>query len=462
MRRRGTITAGLIGAILALPSAAQGAAVEVTASSGPAAEEYLEFRASRGEGNRVSVNITDRNVVIRDTGAKRIRAERTTFGACRATSRQRVVCPAMSVFVFLRDGNDRISFAPGTEEPESTEGNPFDFAEDYEDSEGAVEDSVFVDGGTGDDRIVGSRFDDFILPGTGRDKVFARGGPDWVNIDGDSANDYVRGGGGADALYTGAEDEIVDLAAGTLSSAGQSDSVGGFERVHTSGGADTLRGTDRAEALYGGGGVDVVDGRGGRDLLFGDSPQTSDGQSSANTIIGGDGDDFVDARSRNLVPTTSIDCGAGNDVFTGEVDDRPEPSCEQVAFRFGTGATFYEDQPDFTHAMRAFPLRRNDDGNPVYSVTCPPANQGPNSGCGGILTLSSPTDPNTSYSGISEFGGGPGGTGEVVAPLNAAGRAAVAAGQPVAVRVDGQTDPPAGSAAAPTRFVFGWQHVVAP
>jgi Ca2+-binding RTX toxin-like protein len=330
-----------------------------------------------------------------------------------------------------------------------------------EDSEGAVEDSTLVDGGPGDDRIVGSRFDDFIVPGSGRDKVFARGGPDWISADADAADDHLRGGGGGDALYTGSADDAVDLAARTLTSAGQSDSVAGFERVHTGGGADTLRGGDRAEALYGGGGTDTVDGRGGRDLLFGDSPQTSQGESSPNTIIGGDGDDYVDARSRNPVPTTSIECGAGNDIFTGEVDDRPDPSCELVAFRFGSGDTFFEDPPDFDHGMRAFPVAREPDGDPVYALACPPANRPPNSGCSGTIALSDPADPNATY-GSAPFAAGPGQTANVAVPLNAAGQAAVGAGRPVAARVSGEAAPPPGSGAPSGAFTFGWQHVVGP
>jgi Ca2+-binding RTX toxin-like protein len=446
--------------MMALPAGAAASVVEVTASAGPAAEEYLEYRASTGEANRVSIGFTDDYVVIKDSGVKRIRVARSPFGACRATNPRRVVCPRMSVFSMLRDRDDRIGFVPGADQPEPTGDNPFAFDEEYEDGEGSVEETTYVDAGSGDDRVVGSRFDDAIEPGPGADKVFGRGGPDWVSIDADSAADHIRGGGGADALYTFVESEVVDLAARTVSAGGETDSVAGFERVNTGPGDDTLRGTDRAEALYGGGGVDTVDGRGGSDALYGDSPATIEGRSSANTIIGGDGDDFIDARSRNPVPATPIDCGAGADVFTGEVDDRPNASCEQVAFRFDNGK-IYEVPPDYDDRLPAFPVAREPDGDPVYAMKCPTSGRPPHGGCSGTVALTSATEAATPY-GSAPYNLAPGATGNVPVELNAAGRAAVAAGEPVAVHISGELAPPPNANVPPLAYSFGWQHVIAP
>lgn len=91
---------------------------------------------------------------------------------------------------------------------------------------------VSVDGGAGDDLIRGSKLTDTLLGGLGRDTL--RG------LDG---NDRLEGGGGNDSLEGGA-------------------------------------GADR---LYGQNGNDTLNGGGGNDLLFG-------GPSSADTIIGGAGD----------------------------------------------------------------------------------------------------------------------------------------------------------------------------
>lgn len=464
VKRLGGIAAGLMAALaLALPAAAPASVVEVTASSGPAAEEYLEYRASKGEANRVTVNMKGRDVVIVDRGVKRIAIKRTSFGRCRATSARRVVCPGLSIFVILRDGKDTTSFTPGADAAPPEDGDPFDFDEEYEDDEGAVTEVAYVDGGPGDDRLKGTRYDDVIVPGPGADKVFARGGDDAIHADIDGADDHLRGGGGADAAYPSASGPVVvDLVTGLVTSGSDIDSVGGFERVHGGPGTDQLRGSGRSEALYGEGGSDTVDGRGGSDLLFGDSPATAEGKSSLNEVIGGEGDDFIDVRSRNPSPTSTVDCGAGADVFIGEVDDRVDPSCERVAIRIGEGTTSYEELPDFDPAIRAFPTARELDGDPVYEFAC----RGPSGmtgRCSGTFALESTAPEPVAY-GSGSFSAGPGETVAVVVSLNDAGRAALLGrSAPVAVRVSGQDSVmPEGSDAPATRFKFGWQHVLAP
>ena len=455
MRRLGVTAGGLLATLaLALPAAAPASVVEVSASAGPAAEEYLEYRASKGEANRVQVNMKGRDVVIVDRGVKRIALKRTPFGRCRATSARRVVCPGLSVFLILRDGDDTASFAPGADGSPPKDGDPFAFDEEYEDDEGAVDEATYVDGGAGDDRLKGTVYSDVIVPGPGRDKVFARGGDDEIHDDPDGADDHLRGGGDADALHlTSASPVSVDLAANIATAGAETDSVAGFERVHGSAGPDSLIGSDRSEALYGEGGGDRIDGRGGNDLLFGDSPSTTQGNSSPNDITGGGGDDFIDVRSRNLVTTSPVDCGDGEDVFTGEVDDQVRPSCERVALRFGTGETFYEDPPDFDDRMRAFPVATELDGDPVYEFTCPKGR----GACSGTIALESiGQQPAPLGSGSFEVPAGQ--SANVTVNLSAEGRAAMSTARAVTVRVQGKIDPGGGRPA--TAIAFGWQHTV--
>ncbi|HEX8745294.1 MAG TPA: hypothetical protein VF712_19365 [Thermoleophilaceae bacterium] len=460
LRRTTALSLALLA--IALPARASAATVEVSASSGPAAEEYVLYRASGSERNRVQVQFLRDTIVILDKGVARIGTRRRPFGVCRTSGRpNRVVCPRFSISVSLKAGDDTITFAPGKDTGEPARTRPFRFAEDYEDTEGSITETAYVHGGSGDDRIQGSQFADFIVPSKGRDKVFARGGGDWVQLEPDGEDDYVRAAGGVDALrFNGSRRPVtVDLAAGTASAAdGETDSIAGFERLHGGQADDVLLGTELADAIYGEAGSDRIDGRDGSDLLSGESPSVSGG--SPNQITGGEGDDFVDARSDEPAPTSAVDCGAGSDNVAGETDDRLDGSCELVAFRPPNDRFLYE-QPDFDLAMRAFPVAREAGGDPVYEFPCPGAKARPNGGCSGAVALTSPEGADY---GSGAFTATPGQAVNVAVALNGAGKAALAAGTPVVVRVTADLAPPPGSGAGaqPAKLDFGWQQVLAP
>lgn len=106
---------------------------------------------------------------------------------------------------------------------------------------------VFVAGAGGDDRIVGSAFQDWIDAGAGNDGVTVRDSNDMVY--GGSGHDTLTGGSGADHLEGGDGD---DLLLGQL-------------------GDDTLIGGAGSDVLVGGFGQDSLNGGDGNDLLIGAS-----------------------------------------------------------------------------------------------------------------------------------------------------------------------------------------------
>lgn len=146
-----------------------------------------------------------------------------------------------------------------------------------------------ADGGAGHDSLYGGSGADSLFGGIGNDRVEGNDGAD--TLDGFIGRDTLRGGGGDD-LFMGAgleagelydagagidtfslrDDAVaarIDLAAATVTRAGQSATLRFFERVEGSGAADTILGSGTAETLMGGDGNDVIDGRGGFDALVG-------------------------------------------------------------------------------------------------------------------------------------------------------------------------------------------------
>jgi hemolysin type calcium-binding protein len=462
MRTR-TSLALAVAAALAAPASAVASTIEVTASAGPASDEYLEYRTTKHEANRVSVLFAKHSVVIVDRGTRRIRTKGSAFGRCKITSPQRAVCPHFSLYAFLRDGNDRLTVAPGDKGGPPVTTDPLDLAEDYEDTEGAIVETTYIDAGSGNDFVSGSKYNDIIIAGSGRDHVEGRDGPDRIYSAPDAAPDALIGGGDIDGVYFyGSKAVAVDLAAGIGGAAGEQDQLRSLERVHGGGAADVLRGTDGPDALYGEGAGDSIDGRGGPDLLVADSPITSEG-SPFNDILGGAGDDIVDTRTAKPTPTAHVDCGDGADRHIGGVDAFLAASCESALPRVPFGSLTLPADEDVLYGtpMKTTPVAKAAD-NVTFEVPCPATSERNNSGCTGKVTLERPPVAG-SNAPPEQFGSGnfslmPGQSGNVVVTLTPAGQAAVAGADPVAVHVTMDLAPPAVSPAPPVAHAdFGWQ-----
>lgn len=112
----------------------------------------------------------------------------------------------------------------------------------------------------------------------------------------------------------------------------------------------TYVGTPRADKLLGGHGSDRLEGRGSRDVLWGDRNPSGQPETQYDTILGGDGDDFIyGSHGRNTIRAGagrdyvkthwgrgSVDCGPGRDVLY--ISRRAKPhyvirNCETVSHR---------------------------------------------------------------------------------------------------------------------------------
>ncbi len=166
-----------------------------------------------------------------------------------------------------------------------------------------------IEGGAGDDNLVGTSSNDVIRGGLGVDNVDAGGGNDDVwSIDADGVLD---GGSGIDMVRilrsgsaTGFTIDMssADMFNGTGVTLADGTVLKNFERLWAVGGAgdDVFIGSDGDDYLEGGAGNDILSGGGGSDRIVGGVGDTISGGAGTDTII------------INGAPT-SIDGGSGYD-----------------------------------------------------------------------------------------------------------------------------------------------------
>jgi len=172
-------------------------------------------------------------------------------------------------------------------------------------------------GGTGNDRLYGSRIANVMHGGTGNDYFLAGQGRDILH--GGPGHDYMVGGGNEDTIHGGT----------------------GNDTLNGGPGNDVILAGAGNDTLYGGGGSDTLDGGAGNDRIFGsthtlnpsDAPDTIRGGAGNDTIQGGLGRDVVDGG-----PGTDS-CADDRRVATGcEVyPDTQPPSTPQIRVGAGDG-----------------------------------------------------------------------------------------------------------------------------
>jgi len=194
---------------------------------------------------------------------------------------------------------------------------------------------LLIDGGTGNDIIVGSSGIDSIFGGDGNDLINGGSGNDLINgndgddsLSGDAGSDTVFGDLGVDALLGGLGDDLLDGGFGNdyLDGEDGNDSLFGsfgHDLLIGSGGDDQLSGQVDNDTLFGGAGNDTLDGgrsddtingNSGDDKIRGDHGNDQIGGDSGNdTIDGGDGDDTIDGESG----ADGISGGDGDDMIIG-------------------------------------------------------------------------------------------------------------------------------------------------
>ena len=149
-----------------------------------------------------------------------------------------------------------------------------------------------IDGGYGDDHIIGTSGDDYIEGNRGNDTLEGGAGDDTFKVYGDAGTDQYDGGEGHDTIQ------------GTRSN----DTI----RV-----TDNLDNLNSIEAIDGGDGYDTLQAGSGDDTLdFSASPSLSnieeiDGGYGDDHIIGTSGDDHIEGNRGN----DTLEGGAGDDTF---------------------------------------------------------------------------------------------------------------------------------------------------
>lgn len=204
---------------------------------------------------------------------------------------------------------------------------------------------LVIDGGDGDDSIVGSAFNDTLTGGAGADTLSGGDGDDVFYID---AADRVEGGKGFDTVYVqGDGDTHLDLGypgiERVFSGGGNDNFSAGAAAVEVDAGAgdDILSGGDGNDTFYGGDGNDNMFGGGGSDILVGGAGN--------DTLFGGDGDDvLIGGAGENVLfgeggnDSFYIDTATSARIFGGDGDDT-------VIVRYAEGADL-----DLSHSIEHF------------------------------------------------------------------------------------------------------------
>ncbi|MEA2221565.1 MAG: hypothetical protein QOJ35_4191 [Solirubrobacteraceae bacterium] len=229
-------------------------------SVGTTCDKYMDcshvatYAADRGERNDVRVVRVESTLSIFDPGSA-IRAP----SGCAGAGTHAVTCtldlPLARIRVSAADGDDRIDASALTNGTRA-----------------------ILDGGAGNDTLIGGPFQDTLSGGAGNDGLDGAGGTDTASF-----ADHKGG-------------MRVDLHARTATTArGERDTLADVEDVRGGPGDDTISGDGATNQLTGGGGADDLRGRGGPDVLFG-----------SGTLDGGAGDDRLRLLDRGYVR-----CGAG-------------------------------------------------------------------------------------------------------------------------------------------------------
>ncbi len=173
-----------------------------------------------------------------------------------------------------------------------------------------------VEGGSGNDEIVGNESGNMLNGNAGNDVIRGGAGTDSLNggdgddtLAGNAGNDAMNGGEGTDwadyaSAGSGGVGVQVNLTTGSATGEGN-DTLSGIENVSGSSFADSLRGDAGNNVINARGGNDAVNGRAGDDTI--------NGGPGSDELGGGSGDDKIAGGTG----ADSIRGGGGNDILQG-------------------------------------------------------------------------------------------------------------------------------------------------
>lgn len=349
----------LIAALAGTPSAFAG-----TLTNQASFPPFLSFHADAGVADNVTIAATRKTLTISDSAD----TIETTISACSGSGSKEVVCtasalPPPSEFVGMSialdagvadlnndtltvsgslnvsaaggEGNDILtSTGTGRFEPSGDDGNDTVTGGPGNDSVSGGEGTDIVNGGAGHDAVQGGEGDgDVVGGGPGNDLFLA--------VAGDGSGDVQDGGPGFDqALYLGETEGTppsyaLNLAAGSASVGGETDTLVNVEDATTFQGADTVTGSQGANHI-----ITALDEETFLVALSGLSELQVDAGDTVNPLGGPDfvktgaGNDIV-----NLVDgaVDRADCGSGTDTVQADpVDELVD--CENVTLAQPAGA----------------------------------------------------------------------------------------------------------------------------
>ena len=248
------LTTASTGALTATPALAASTGVASVVES-----TKVNYKAAPGKQNKVVVTLAGHTITIDDRvpikagkGCKQVKGDRTKV---RCTTKAKPT----RVRVYTYDRNDSIVNQTGL--------------------------PATLNGGAGNDTIVGGSRGELIEGGLGNDKLWGNGGND--TLYGDLGDDVVHGGAGNDTLMD---------ATGKYSGNDWLFGDDGDDNVWGEAGNDHIYGGYGDDLLMGGAGADYIDGGYGDDYLVGnDCGQGTaiGGCDAKDTLIGGPGTDTI-------------------------------------------------------------------------------------------------------------------------------------------------------------------------
>jgi Ca2+-binding RTX toxin-like protein len=275
----------LCASLLLLPALIPSDALAATAYK---SYDKLVFSAASGEANKVAVSVSGSTYTVTDTGAAV-----TAGSGCTSAGSNTVTCtssyysPIHFVWLSTADQDDTATVT------------------------GAI--PSWIDGGSGNDRLVG---------GDALDWLYGNSGDD--SLDGGLGADSISGGDGVDTVDYSARSTALTLTLDDKSGdgqAGENDNVrSSVEDALGGSGNDSVTGSTANNTFNGGLGDDTLTGAGGDDTI--------DGGAGADSIDGGDGVDLLRARDGFA---DHVSCGAGTDSVDADTIDAIGADCEVPA-----------------------------------------------------------------------------------------------------------------------------------
>jgi Ca2+-binding RTX toxin-like protein len=176
---------------------------------------------------------------------------------------------------------------------------------------------AFVDQVASAENLIATPGNDILVGDGNANSILAGDGDD--QIDGGPGDDELNGGAGIDSVsYASSKKAVtVDLVNGTADGDG-ADALSGIENVEGSGKSDDLTGNDLPNDIRGGGGRDTIRGRAKADLVIGNKGN--------DRLFGGDGRDTLDGGAGR----DQLDGGKSKDTCIPGKDPDAWTSCETV------------------------------------------------------------------------------------------------------------------------------------